>query len=75
MSLKTVVIYSDLKRVPQRGRDTHMPVRKLTALALYTTLSLTVYAVESMIPPLIPIPGIKLGLANRWEGRRVGKEC
>ena len=41
-----------------------MPVRKLTALALYTTLSLTVYAVESMIPPLIPIPGIKLGLAN-----------
>lgn len=41
-----------------------MPVKKLTVLALYTTLSLAVYAVESMIPPLVPIPGIKLGLAN-----------
>lgn len=41
-----------------------MPVKKLTALALYTTLSLAIYAVESMIPPLVPIPGIKLGLAN-----------
>lgn len=41
-----------------------MKVRKLTALALYTTLSLAIYAVESAIPPLVPIPGIKLGLAN-----------
>lgn len=41
-----------------------MRVQKLTALALYTTLSLAVYAVESAIPPLAPIPGIKLGLAN-----------
>lgn len=41
-----------------------MPVKKLTTLALYTTLSLAVYAVESAIPPLVPIPGIKPGLAN-----------
>lgn len=41
-----------------------MPLRKLTALALYTTLSLAIYAVESAIPPLVPIPGIRLGLAN-----------
>jgi len=41
-----------------------MTIRKLTVLALYTTLSLAIYAVESAIPPLVPIPGIKLGLAN-----------
>lgn len=41
-----------------------MTVKKLTALALFTTLSLAIYAVESAIPPLIPIPGIKLGLSN-----------
>lgn len=41
-----------------------MPVKKLTVLALFTTLSLAIYAVESAIPPLVPIPGIKLGLAN-----------
>lgn len=41
-----------------------MPLRKLTLLALYTTLSLGLYAVESMVPPLVPIPGMKLGLSN-----------
>lgn len=41
-----------------------MSLQKLTTLALYTTLSLAIYAVESAIPPLVPLPGIKLGLAN-----------
>ncbi len=41
-----------------------MPTRKLTQLALYTALSLAIFALESVIPPLAPIPGIKLGLAN-----------
>ena len=41
-----------------------MPLKKMTTLALFTTLSLAIYAVESVIPPLVPIPGIKLGLAN-----------
>ena len=41
-----------------------MPIKKLTVLALFTTLSLAIYAVESAIPPLVPIPGFKLGLAN-----------
>jgi len=41
-----------------------MSLRKLTTLALYTTLSLAVYAVECALPPLVPIPGIRLGLAN-----------
>ena len=41
-----------------------MQTRKLTSLALYATLSLAIYAVESMLPPLAPVPGFKLGLAN-----------
>lgn len=41
-----------------------MSLQKLTSLALYTTLSMAVYAIESAIPPLVPLPGIKLGLAN-----------
>ena len=41
-----------------------MQTRKLAALALYATLSLAIYAAESMLPPLAPIPGFKLGLAN-----------
>lgn len=41
-----------------------MRTRRLTLLALFTTLSLAVYAIESAIPPLLPIPGIKLGLSN-----------
>ncbi len=41
-----------------------MRTKKLAALAVFTTLSLAIYAIESAIPPLLPIPGIKLGLAN-----------
>lgn len=39
-------------------------VKKLTTLALFTTIALTIFLLESLIPPLIPVPGIKLGLAN-----------
>ncbi len=41
-----------------------MNTKKLTALALLTTISLTIFLLEGMLPPLIPIPGIKPGLAN-----------
>jgi len=41
-----------------------MSTKKLTTLAFFTTISLAIYAIESAIPPLVPIPGIKLGLAN-----------
>lgn len=38
--------------------------KKLTLLALFTTIALTIFVLESAIPPLVPIPGVKLGLAN-----------
>lgn len=36
----------------------------LTRLALLTVVALTMFVVEQQLPPLAPIPGIKLGLAN-----------
>lgn len=41
-----------------------MRTRKLTALALFATLALAIYFAESLLPPVVPIPGVKLGLAN-----------
>ena len=41
-----------------------MKTQRLTKLALFTALALILSLVESALPPLAPIPGIKLGLAN-----------
>lgn len=39
-------------------------VRKLTFMALLTAIALTIFMLEAQLPPLAPIPGVKLGLAN-----------
>ena len=41
-----------------------METKRLTKLALLTTFALIIFVVESYIPVPVPIPGIKLGLAN-----------
>ena len=41
-----------------------MKTKKLTLLALLTAIALTIFMIEAQIPALVPIPGIKLGLAN-----------
>ena len=41
-----------------------MKTRKMTQLSLLTAIALTIFMVEAQIPALLPIPGIKLGLAN-----------
>ncbi|MGM9524998.1 MAG: Gx transporter family protein [Peptococcaceae bacterium] len=41
-----------------------METRKLTYMALLTTLALIIFVLESFIPAPVPVPGIKLGLAN-----------
>ena len=41
-----------------------MKVKKKTLLALLSAIALTVFMVEAQIPALVPIPGVKLGLAN-----------
>ena len=41
-----------------------MKTKRITRLALLTAIALTIFLVEAQIPALVPIPGIKLGLAN-----------
>ena len=41
-----------------------MSTKKMTRLALFTAIALIIFTVESALPALTPIPGIKLGLAN-----------
>ena len=36
----------------------------MTTNALLTAIALTIFMVEAQIPSLVPIPGVKLGLAN-----------
>jgi len=41
-----------------------LKTKKLTLLSLLTAIALTIFMVEAQIPALVPIPGIKMGLAN-----------
>lgn len=41
-----------------------MKVKRLAVLALLSAIALTIFMVEAQIPPPVPIPGVKLGLAN-----------
>ena len=43
---------------------TKLKTRKLTLLACLSAIALTIFMIEAQIPALVPIPGIKLGLAN-----------
>ena len=41
-----------------------MKTKKLTLMALLTAIALTIFMIEAQIPPVVPLPGVKLGLAN-----------
>ena len=41
-----------------------MSTKRLTTISLLTAIALIIFVIESMLPPLTTIPGIKLGLAN-----------
>ena len=41
-----------------------MKTKKITTMALLTAIALTIFMVEAQIPAFIPLPGVKLGLAN-----------
>lgn len=41
-----------------------MNVKKITQMAMLTAIALTIFMIEAQIPALVPIPGVKLGLAN-----------
>lgn len=41
-----------------------MKTKRLTFCALLTAIALTIFMVEAQLPPVVPVPGVKLGLAN-----------
>lgn len=52
-----------------------MSARRLTRNALLTAVALIIFTIEAQIPPLIPLPGVKLGLSNIvtvWALRALG---
>lgn len=38
--------------------------KKLALMAAFTAIALTIFIAEAQIPPVLPVPGAKLGLAN-----------
>ena len=38
--------------------------RRLALIAALSAVALTIFVAESQIPPVVPVPGVKLGLAN-----------
>ena len=54
---KSAILYS------QKGGNA-MKTKKITLLGLLTAIALTIFLVEARIPAPVPIPGVKLGLAN-----------
>lgn len=59
-----------------------MKIGKLTRLGLLSAIALTIFMLEAQLPPIVPVPGVKLGLANivtvfavwimgPWEGAAV----
>lgn len=43
--------------------NTALTAKKLVFAALLAVMSLTLYVIEGMIPPIVPIPGFRIGLA------------
>lgn len=41
-----------------------MKTRKLALMGLLTAIALTIFMIEAQIPPVVPLPGVKLGLSN-----------
>lgn len=41
-----------------------MRARRLALGGLLTAIALTIFLAEAQLPPLVPVPGMKLGLAN-----------
>ena len=38
--------------------------KRLAVLAMFTAIALTIFVAEAQIPPVVPITGVKLGLAR-----------
>jgi heptaprenyl diphosphate synthase len=55
---------SKIDTISKAEKTNKMDIKKMAVLAMFSVIALTIFTVESMIGPIVPIPGIKLGLAN-----------
>lgn len=39
-------------------------IKELTRCGLFTAIALTIFMIETRMPPLLPIPGMKMGFSN-----------
>lgn len=53
-----------MKIKAESGRNLNMNTRKLTMTAMLAACALVIFILEAQLPPIVPIPGIKPGLAN-----------
>ena len=60
---RTVFVIRDGEHVALRKRPAK-GTKRLAVLAMFTAIALTIFVAEAQIPPVVPIPGVKLGLAN-----------
>lgn len=57
------VIRMNVKNSKQKQNNKSMNIKKYTAMAILTAVSLILFTVEAALPP-IPIQGVKLGFSN-----------
>ena len=48
----------------ETNNSTGYNVRRLTQLSVLLTIAIIIFVLELQLPPLTPIPGIKMGLSN-----------
>ena len=47
-----------MKKSPEKQIE-HKTIRRITSIGVLTAIALTIFVLESQIPPLVAIPGIK----------------
>ena len=48
----------------KRKEGDPVKTKRLVTLGLLTAIALTIFMLEAQIPPIVPMPGVKLGLSN-----------
>ena len=54
--------YNEKVKIKKGGEG--LKTKKIVLLGLLCAIALTIFMIEAQIPPLVPIPGVKLGLSN-----------
>ena len=59
-----LTVFKKFVTITPETEVTPLKIKKITLSALLCAIALTIFMVEARIPSPVPIPGVKLGLAN-----------